>query len=74
MYGQENVPGKSQSIRNKVSVTRNNEKTSEIQRIEIKAIRLWSDWNLGLKQWAKEKVKSVREIGTVIIIILKKTT
>ena len=60
MYGQENIPGKSQLIRNKVSVTRNNEKTSEIQRIEIKAIRLWSDWNLGLKQWAKEKVKSVR--------------
>ena len=69
MYGQENVPGKSQSTRNKVPLTRNNEKTSEIQRIEIKAIRLWSDWNLGLKQWAKEKVKSVSEIGTVIIII-----
>lgn len=27
---------------------------------EIKAIRLWSDWNLGLKNWAEEKVKTVK--------------
>ena len=29
---------------------------------EIKAIRLWSDWNLGLKNWAEEKVKTVKII------------
>lgn len=26
---------------------------------EIKAMRLWSDWNSGLKKWAKEKVATV---------------
>ena len=29
------------------------------ERLEIKAIQLWSDWNLGLRKWAEEKVKSV---------------
>jgi hypothetical protein len=30
------------------------------ERPEIKAIRLWSDWNAGLKKWAKKKVETVR--------------
>lgn len=29
-------------------------------RDEVKAIRLWSDWNAGLKKWAEDKVNSVR--------------
>ena len=29
-------------------------------RDEVKAIRLWSDWNAVLKKWAEYKVKSVR--------------
>ena len=29
-------------------------------RDEVKAIRLWSDWNAGLKKWAEDKVDSVR--------------
>jgi hypothetical protein len=30
------------------------------ERAEIKAIRLWSDWNAGLKNWAKKKVETVQ--------------
>lgn len=30
------------------------------ERPELKAIRLWSDWNAGLKKWAMKKVETVR--------------
>ena len=60
MYGLESVPLPHHSRRHDVMTIKSIIGVSEIQRIEIKAIRLWSDWNLGLKKWAMEKVKSVR--------------
>ena len=29
------------------------------ERAELQAIRLWSDWNTGLKKWAKKRVETV---------------
>lgn len=29
------------------------------EREEVKAMRLWSDWNAGLRSWASSKVEKV---------------
>ena len=40
------------------------------ERLEIKAIQLWSDWNLGLRKWAEEKVKSVIIITCITSVFI----
>ena len=30
-----------------------------MERDEVKAMRLWSDWNAGLRSWAASKVEEV---------------
>lgn len=47
-----------------------------MERDEVKAMRLWSDWNAGLRSWAASKVDEVILIlhNSYLIILMNVTT